>query len=210
MVANLMNSIGLAARAAAPALELASSDQKNRALQAAAEALGAGRREILAANEQDMRAARAPRRDRRAARSAEARRPAGRLDGTGARGHRPPARPDRHGARRVDPAERHADSAPARAAGRDRDHLREPPERHRGCGCVVLEIRERGDPARRIGERAIERRHARLPASGSRRRGPAERLRSSWCRPPIARPSATCSPRCARISTSSCRAAASS
>jgi glutamate-5-semialdehyde dehydrogenase len=60
MVANLMNSIGLAARAAAPALELASSDQKNRALRAAAEALGAGRREILAANEQDMRAARAP------------------------------------------------------------------------------------------------------------------------------------------------------
>jgi glutamate-5-semialdehyde dehydrogenase len=60
MVANLMNSIGLAARAAAPALELASNEQKNRALRAAAEALGAGRREILAANEQDMRAARAP------------------------------------------------------------------------------------------------------------------------------------------------------
>jgi glutamate-5-semialdehyde dehydrogenase len=59
MVANLMNSIGLAARAAAPALELASSDQKNRALRAAAEALGARRREILAANELDMRAARA-------------------------------------------------------------------------------------------------------------------------------------------------------
>ena len=59
MVADLMNSIGLAARAAAPALELASSDQKNRALQAAAEALGARRREILAANEQDMRTTRA-------------------------------------------------------------------------------------------------------------------------------------------------------
>jgi glutamate-5-semialdehyde dehydrogenase len=59
MVANLMNSIGLAARAAAPALELASSDQKNRALQAAAEALGTRRREILAANEQDMRTTRA-------------------------------------------------------------------------------------------------------------------------------------------------------
>jgi glutamate-5-semialdehyde dehydrogenase len=59
MVANLMNSIGLAARAAAPALELASSDRKNRALRVAAEALGARRREILAANEQDMHAARA-------------------------------------------------------------------------------------------------------------------------------------------------------
>jgi glutamate-5-semialdehyde dehydrogenase len=59
MVANLMNSIGLAARAAAPALELASGEQKDRALRAAAEALGAARREILTANEQDMRAARA-------------------------------------------------------------------------------------------------------------------------------------------------------
>jgi glutamate-5-semialdehyde dehydrogenase len=58
MVANLMDAIGRAARAAAPTLELASSDQKNRALGAAAEALGARRREILAANELDMQGAR--------------------------------------------------------------------------------------------------------------------------------------------------------
>jgi glutamate-5-semialdehyde dehydrogenase len=58
MVANLMDTIGRAARAAAPTLELASSDQKNRALGAAAEALGARHREILAANEQDMQGAR--------------------------------------------------------------------------------------------------------------------------------------------------------
>jgi glutamate-5-semialdehyde dehydrogenase len=58
MVANLMDTIGHAARAAAPTLELASSDQKNRALGAAAEALGARHREILAANEQDMQGAR--------------------------------------------------------------------------------------------------------------------------------------------------------
>jgi len=58
MVASLMDTIGRAARAAAPTLELASSDQKNRALGAAAEALGARHREILAANEQDMQGAR--------------------------------------------------------------------------------------------------------------------------------------------------------
>jgi glutamate-5-semialdehyde dehydrogenase len=53
-----MDTIGRAARAAAPTLELASSDQKNRALGAAAEALAARRREILAANELDMQGAR--------------------------------------------------------------------------------------------------------------------------------------------------------
>jgi glutamate-5-semialdehyde dehydrogenase len=58
MVANLMDTIGRAARAAAPTLELATSDQKNRALGAAADALGARHREILAANEQDMQGAR--------------------------------------------------------------------------------------------------------------------------------------------------------
>ncbi len=58
MVAKLMDTIGRAARAAAPTLELASSDQKNRALGAAAEALAARRREILAANELDMQGAR--------------------------------------------------------------------------------------------------------------------------------------------------------
>jgi len=58
MVTELMETIGRAARAAAPVLELASSDQKNRALEKAAEALGARHREILASNEQDMHGAR--------------------------------------------------------------------------------------------------------------------------------------------------------
>jgi glutamate-5-semialdehyde dehydrogenase len=57
MVSGVMDAIGRGARAAAPMLELASSEQKNRALQAAAAALRARRHKILAANDLDMREA---------------------------------------------------------------------------------------------------------------------------------------------------------
>jgi glutamate-5-semialdehyde dehydrogenase len=56
-VAQVMTAIGRAARDAAPLLELASTDQKNRALRAAAAALRKRCREILAANERDMEGA---------------------------------------------------------------------------------------------------------------------------------------------------------
>ena len=56
-VAQLMQSIGRAARAAAQVLALAPTEQKNRALGAAAAALRAHRSEILAANDRDMSAA---------------------------------------------------------------------------------------------------------------------------------------------------------
>jgi len=54
MVADLMRDIGRAARAAALVLALAPTEQKNRALRAAAAALRAQRLEILAANDSDM------------------------------------------------------------------------------------------------------------------------------------------------------------
>jgi glutamate-5-semialdehyde dehydrogenase len=57
MVAAVMDAIGRGARSAAPVLELAPSEQKNRALRAAAAALRARRHEILAANERDMQGA---------------------------------------------------------------------------------------------------------------------------------------------------------
>ena len=57
MVADLMDAMGRAARAVAPLLELASSEQKNRALRAAADCLRARRHKILAANDRDMREA---------------------------------------------------------------------------------------------------------------------------------------------------------
>jgi len=57
MPADIMRAIGRSARDAAARLELASSDQKNRALNAAAQALRASCRRILAANELDVREA---------------------------------------------------------------------------------------------------------------------------------------------------------
>jgi glutamate-5-semialdehyde dehydrogenase len=57
MVAELMTAIGRAAREAAPLLELAPSEQKNRALKAAAASLRARRREIQTANDGDMHGA---------------------------------------------------------------------------------------------------------------------------------------------------------
>ena len=56
-VADLMSGIGRQARAAAQALATAATEQKNRALHAAAAALRGRRVEILAANEADMRQA---------------------------------------------------------------------------------------------------------------------------------------------------------
>jgi glutamate-5-semialdehyde dehydrogenase len=56
-VADLMRGIGRAARAAALVLALAPTEQRNRAIRAAAAALRAGRAKILAANESDMRRA---------------------------------------------------------------------------------------------------------------------------------------------------------
>src|SRR5258707_13750150 len=56
-VADAMRAIGRGARAAALALGLASTDQKNRALRAAAASLRARRHKIIAANDRDMQAA---------------------------------------------------------------------------------------------------------------------------------------------------------
>lgn len=56
-VPDLMRAIGHAARAAAVALNVATTDQKNRALRAAAAAMRARRHKIIAANERDLREA---------------------------------------------------------------------------------------------------------------------------------------------------------
>jgi glutamate-5-semialdehyde dehydrogenase len=57
MVIGVMDAIGRGARAAVPMLELAQSEQKNRALRAAAAALRARQQKILAANDRDMQEA---------------------------------------------------------------------------------------------------------------------------------------------------------
>jgi glutamate-5-semialdehyde dehydrogenase len=56
-ISDMMRDIGRAARAASTALHVATTDQKNRALRAAAAALRARRHKIIAANERDMREA---------------------------------------------------------------------------------------------------------------------------------------------------------
>ena len=82
--------------------------------------------EILAANARDMKAARGRGPGRRDARPAAARRDARRGHGAGRRADRGAGRSGRHRDRRMDAAERPAHPARARAARRDRHHLREP------------------------------------------------------------------------------------
>ena len=168
--------------------------QKNAALAAAAAALRAARREILAANARDMEAARGRGPGRRDARPAGARRDARRGHGAGRRGDRGAARSGRHRDRRVDAAERPAHPARARAARRDRHHLREPAQRDRRRRRAVPQVGQRGDPARRLREPPLERARS-TPAWWTACARPAcPRPASSWCRPPTAPPSATCSP----------------
>ena len=78
--------------------------------------------------------------------------------------------PDRRRHRSLDAAQRPAHRARARAARRHRHHLREPSERHRRCRRAVPEIRQRGDSARRLGERELEPRHSRMPGRRLARR----------------------------------------
>ena len=69
------------------------------------------------------------------------------------------------------PPERPRHRPRARAAGRGRDHLREPPQRHRRRRRLVPQGRQRRDPARRLGE---------LPLLARDRRRP---WRTGWPRP---------------------------
>ena len=74
--------------------------------------------------------------------------------------------------------------AGAGAARGDRHHLREPPQRDRGCGRAVPEVRQRGHPARRLRERALQR--ARIHAcllAGLARRAACRPRASSSCPP---------------------------
>ena len=156
-VAELMQGIGRAARAAARVLALAPAEQKNRALRAAAAALRARGSEILAANDSDMRAAAAGRTS--AALLDRLRLDADRVErhGPWTRGHRESRRSHRQGVGAMVPPERFGYPAGERAPGRDRHHLREPPQRHRRRRRAVPEIEQRRDFAGRLGKRRIQR-----------------------------------------------------
>ena len=94
--------------------------------------------------------------------------------------------------RALDAAQRARHRARARAARRDRHHLREPAQRDLRCGRAVPEVRQCRHPARRLGERAFQPRHSCLPGRGADAPPDCRRHASSSCRPPIAPPWATC------------------
>ncbi len=70
--------------------------------------------------------------------------------------------------RALDASQRARHRARARAAGRDRHHLREPAQRDLRCRRAVPQVRQRRHPARRLRERAFQPRHSCLPGRGAR------------------------------------------
>ena len=176
-----MQGIGGAAKEAARTLALATSDEKNRALLAAASALRASSARILAANDADvlesgaglsaamldrlrLDESRVSRMARGLEEIAAARDPIGTVSSAMAA------------------AERLEYSAGLRAPRRHRHHLRKPSECHRRCRRAVLEVRQRGDFARRFGKLAFQRRDSCLPRARLERPRPCRPPASSWCR----------------------------
>ena len=165
---------------------------KDRALQAAAAALRARRDEILAANAQDLAAARA--RGLRASLLDRLAldRAARRGDGGRARGGRGARRSGRRRDRALAAPERPRHRARARAARRDRDHLRS-----RAPTSPPMPARSASRPATprscAAAPRASIRRARSSPACSRASPRPAcRRPRSRACRPPIAPRSASC------------------
>ena len=119
----MMLYMGRLAREAARTLALASTEQKNAALEAMARRIEARSGAILEANRNDIEAARGKGPRRSLHRPDGARRGAGEGDGQGLARHCSAAGSSRRSDRIVDAAERLGDLARARAARRDRHHL---------------------------------------------------------------------------------------
>ena len=101
---------------------------------------------------------------------------------------RRPARPHRRDQRHEVPPIRHPGRQDARAARRDRHHLRIAPERDGGCRRAVPEIGQRGDPARRLGSDPFQPGHRRLRARRACAPPACRRPRCRWSTPPTAPP----------------------
>ena len=188
----LMREMGEKARAAAAELAYAPSARKDAALRAAADAIWAERGALLAANAADMARRAGEGAFGRHARPAGADRGAGRGHGRGAAGDRRPARPGRRGDGGVGPALGAAHPPGADAARGGGGDLREPAERDRRRGRALPEGRERGDPARRVGEPPLGAGDPCRAGGGARGRQGCRRRRSSWCRRPTGRRWARC------------------
>ena len=187
-----MDRLGRQARAAATRLAQVPGEAKADALRAAAAALRADATAILEANARDVAAAEA--RGQAGAFVDRLTLTPGRVEAMAAGLEQVADLPDPVGATIAewDRPNGLPDRARARAAGRDRHHLREPAERHRRCRRTVPEGRQRGDPARRVGEFPFLPRDRRRRPTRDRRGWPAGGRASSWCRPPTGPRWASC------------------
>ena len=155
-VQTYMQGVGKAARVASRAMAKAQTQAKDRALLAMADAITRDEERLLAANAEDLAAA-----------QAQGLEPAllDRLT-LSAKGVQSMADGLRQIAALRDPvgeitraelpAVRHPGRPHARAARRDRHHLRGAPERHRGCGGALPQGGQRDHPARRLGGHSLE------------------------------------------------------
>ena len=151
-VAEYMRGVGEAARAAAREIARADTHAKNAALEQSALAIrreaGAAARRQRAGRRRRARGG-ARRRVRRSA-DADAERSIEAM-AHGLERDRRAARPGRRDHRPALPPDRHPGRQDARAARRDRHHLRIAAQRDRRRGGAVPQVRQRVDPARRLG-----------------------------------------------------------
>ena len=189
-----MLGLGQKARAAARVLAFASTEAKNRALLAAAEAhRGApGRYPRRQPARHGGRAGQ--RADARLSRPARTRRQAPGRHGHRPQGNRRLSRPGRRRHGRMGPPERPQDRPRPHPARGHRRHLREPPQRHRRRRRPLPQGRQRRRSCA-AAPTAFTRRAPSMPASSTASPPPAcPKRRSRSCRRPTAPPSARCSP----------------
>ena len=197
----MMLYMGRSAREAARTLALASTEQKNAALEAMARRVEARSGAIIEANRNDIEAARGKGRDeafidRMALDEARVKAMAKGLRDIA-------ALPDPVGevTASLEAAERLGDLARARAARGDRHHLRVAAERDGRCRRAVPQVRQRCDPARRLGELPHLARDLQCADRGSRRGGLAGGRDPARADGATARRWASCSPGSAAPST---------
>ena len=169
-VQTYIHGVGRRARAAARVIARADTATKNRALKEIAAAIERDSKRLLEANARDVEEAK-----RRKLDSAMIDRltltPKGiaaMADGLRQIAALPD--PDRQNDRVEETPFRHQGGQDARAARRGRHHLRIPPQRDGGRRGPVRQVRQRGDPARRLGSDPIQPGDRRLRARGTQER----------------------------------------
>ena len=191
-----MTQLGRQAKAASRQLARLSTDQKNGCLLAMADALEQNR-DGHPGSQFIRHGSRRPKRPvQRHAGPPQTGRQTHRVHGQGIARSGRAAGPGGPGAGRPDPPQRIAFAENCHPHRRRRHHLRIAPQRHRGRGQSLFQIRQRHHPARRQGSDSFQSSHCRnndpAPPPGICRSFPGTPSRS-WP-PPTARRSRNCSP----------------